>query len=163
MMRRVILISMLWFMAGISARPAWSADPPKPIAYVVTGWNKDSDNKSTHDKIAAEAKKDLENAGYEVTVVTEATAEQFKYIVKESNAKALVFIDHGHKTKQKLAFKRPGPGNELEAVNGSDFSGTYPNFDIVTIHACGQYKKSWMDKFPNAAFESWPGLDPIQA
>lgn len=145
---------MLWFVVGISATPAWSADP-KPKAYVITGWNNGGWDKAWDDWTAAEAKSDLENAGYEVTVIFEATGEQLKNAVKDSSAKALVFIDHGSEGMESLSVWNTD-GTE-DVVIGGELPGPYSNFDIVTIHACDQDQQSWKDKFPKANFHAWAG------
>lgn len=130
------------------------ADPPKPKAYVITGWNEGADDKAAHDAIADQAKKNLEAAGYDVTQITEATAEQIKNAIKDPAGQALVFIDHGATSEERIVGKKNGA---KDRVFGSDFSGTFENYKAVTIHACGQNQESWKNKFPKADFFSWTG------
>jgi hypothetical protein len=147
-MRRIIKISVIAFAVLIASQVLG-----KPKAYVITGWNADAGDKKAHDEIAKEAKKDLEQAGYEVIVITEANAAQFKDAVNDPNAKALVFIDHGAKGKERVGLK--APNGDVETVNGEDLNDTYDNFDIVTIHACDQNQATWRNRFHDANFFAW--------
>jgi hypothetical protein len=141
-----VLAMLALFMAPTAV---WAG----PKAVVVTGWNKNAKDKEWHDKIAAEAKKDLEAAGYEVTVITEATNAEFQAAVNDPNNKGLVYIDHGATDKEKVGLK--DPNGKLETTQGSDFAGDYSRYEIVTIHACDQNQQSWKDKFSDASFHSW--------
>lgn len=128
----------------------------KPKAVVVTGWNKNAKDKEWDDKTAAEAKKDLEDAGYEVELITEADKATAKAKITDPNTKAPVIIDHGATGEQKIGFK--SAGGALETLLGSDVGdGPFNNIEIASIHACDQNQQSWKDKFPKADFHSWTG------
>jgi len=127
----------------------------KPKAYVITGWYDDKNDKSWHDAIAQESKKDLEKAGYEVVLITDANSKQFKDAVNDPNAKALVFIDHGTDGMERVCLR--GASGNKERVAGNDLNAVYHNFDIVTLHACDQNQPSWRNRFPDANFFAWTG------
>lgn len=126
-----------------------------PKAVVITGWNENAKDKEWHDKIAEEAKKDLEAAGYDVEVITEADKDKAKEKITDANTKVLVVIDHGATGEQKVGFK--SSGGALETLLGSDVTGPFNNIQVATIHACDQNQQSWKDKFPNADFHTWTG------
>lgn len=107
-----------------------------------------------HDAIADQAKKNLEAAGYEVTLITEGTAEQIKAAIKDPTGQALVFVDHGATSEERIVGKKDGA---KDRVFGTDFTGTFENYKVVTLHACGQNQDTWKAKFPKADFFSWTG------
>ncbi|MBL8999958.1 MAG: hypothetical protein JNK25_02335 [Phycisphaerae bacterium] len=147
---RITLSLVLFLSAGGSVA---LADGPK--AYVMTGWNTSPGDKADHEKIAAEAKKDLENAGYKVTLIHEASKQQVKDAIQDPDARAMVLIDHGTKGRARVRCK--DNNGVAERVTAEQFGGPYNNMKAVTIHACDQDQQAWKDLFPNADFHSWTG------
>lgn len=145
---RGVSVMALTLLAGMAM-----ADGPK--AYVITGWNVNANDKAWHDRIAEEAKRDLEAAGYKVVQITEATKAQFKDAVQDPQAKGLVFIDHGTQGQNRVRLK--DQDGEPSRATSQQFGGPFPNFDVMTIHACDQNTQKWRDLFPNADFHSWDG------
>lgn len=145
--------TILFVLSVVGTTSAVLADGPK--AYVMTGWNTSAADKADHEKIAAEAKKDLEAAGYKVTQILEATKAQVKDAIQDPAACAMVLIDHG---TTGLARVRCKDNNGVaERVTAAQFGGPFNNFKAVTIHACDQNQDGWKELFPNADFHSWTG------
>ncbi len=145
-----------YLVSGLAVSVSCVAWATGPKAYVITGYNKDADDKAWHDKIAAEAKSDLEAAGYKVTLITEGTKEQFKNAVADPDGKALVFIDHGTTGTARVRHKDGADGAAMRST-AEQFRGPFNNYKAVTIHACDQDQEAWKALFPNADFHSWGG------
>ena len=147
-------LTILCVGVGMCVGTVW-ATGTGPKGYVITGYSTSANDKKWHDMIAEEAKKDLEAAGYKVTLITQGTKAQFKAAVADADAKALVFIDHGANDVARI--RHPDLDGAASRSTAAQFTGPFNNFDIVTIHACGQDKKGWKDLFPNSDFHSWNG------
>lgn len=145
-------MKLMILCVGFFAGSVW-ATGTGPKGYVITGYSTNANDKKWHDKIAEEAKKDLEAAGYKVTLITQGTKAQFKAAVMDADAKALVFIDHGANDVARV--RHPDVDGAASRSTAAQFTGPFNNFDVVTIHACGQDKKAWKDLFPNSDFHSW--------
>lgn len=146
-----ILALALAFAALALPGLAWS----KPKAVVITGKSNDADDKARDDKAAAEAKKDLEAAGYEVEVMDQPTKAAVVDKIKDTSTAAVWIIAHGAKGSEDMDMKKAD--GTADPLLGADLAGTFDHIKIATIHSCDQNQQSWKDKFPKSDFKSWDG------
>lgn len=149
------MCAVFTILFALQMLPAAAVAADKPKAVVMTGYNKGAADKAWDDKAAAEAKKDLEAAGYEVELISEASKATAIAKIKDPTTAAVVIIDHGGTGEEKIGMKNPD--GSLETLLGSDLAGTYDHIKIATLHACDQNQQSWRDKFPKSDFHSWTG------
>jgi len=142
----------------------------KPRAYVMVG-NTEGVSPGKVRLVAEEAMSDYQDAGYEVILIPEATADDVEKANNDEKTEAIWIYGHGVGEKKNLIVDFSegiamnggtyiqGKDWELGGATGENIKTLKKNEKIkqVTFHACGQNQQSWRDLFPNAKFRSWSG------